>query len=411
MEYISFQDLKFIIKRNKKKIFAVAVVVALAAGVYEACSLVKENQAAVHTGNADYSSELKTYNEQKADLAEIAGSLQKSYTSYARALKEDPVMSIDPYHCSYNRIICVFRGSENQKGEMVSAWLSKRSAMELFGKQSELYQKYADSIINVWSIDSKSVALDIYKVDGVNPDFTATKVRQIIKSEADESGIGGLSVQVVKKKDSCNSELYDFQLENAERLTRLSTQLKSVRESLRTLEAPSKGDSIVSRKHMAAAILKYSILGLITGILIGILAVLYRVLNRGYIFSGNQLRDWMDADCLACIDGENLEQAAVEIHESIGLYLEKDAGIMICSAENCGIETRLMEILENLNTYRYILCRGSDRGELIRKLADADGVILCVSKGKSLESELKETVKRILHADKALLGYIYIDKI
>lgn len=84
MEYISFQDLKFIIKRNKKKIFAVAVVVALAAGVYEAGSLVKENQAAAHTGNADYSSELKTYNEQNADLAEIAGSLQKSYTSYAR---------------------------------------------------------------------------------------------------------------------------------------------------------------------------------------------------------------------------------------------------------------------------------------------------------------------------------------
>ncbi len=408
MTTISTKDALAVIKKNLKLIVICALAFGIIAGAYKGISELKASENLNSAGSAPtgYNEKLEKYNLEKSDIAEVCAAMEEDIASAYRFANENPVMALDPSGCKYSVVVVDYIDSQANENNNVRGIISKAEGAQLFEDDIELLSKYRDDIMFVdMSIVTGETAIYVYEVKGIDSHKLATRLSDLIyKEESMASGIS--SIQITDNSNSPCQVLYNRQREIRNNAFYLQYDLRQIKEFDRMIEAPSATETAPGKATIIISVIRFGIIGVFLGAIVGILLVLFKATQGGRIISREQFEDLFALEYLGSLSGKDRDSEAAL--SNIEVLSDNNAKVLVVDKNNLATVNELVTNLNNkrtsnkYNTGKDII----EDTDTVRRCADSDTIVFVVEKGSTSIESIQKQVRRAENLGKHILGYL-----
>ena len=211
-----------------------------------------------------------------------------------------------------------------------------------------------------------------------------------------------------------DSETFSFQEKQNDALTKLQTSAYTAQNQSNQLTKPVAVPQY-SKKYMLAGGIKMGIVGLAGGIVLALAAVIASMISKGVIFSADEIDGEFGIRNLGDLSNTKLDKAAEKldyISAGIDNYIKdsKAKVAFIGQAE----EGRVRELIDTLSkrirsSAEFVyLPNVLSNADSLRKLPDADGVVLVEEIGKSDYMNARKEIAVAAESGSELIGTVYM---
>ena len=211
-----------------------------------------------------------------------------------------------------------------------------------------------------------------------------------------------------------DSETFSFQEKQNDALTKLQTSAYTAQNQSNQLTKPVAVPQY-SKKYMLAGGIKMGIVGLAGGIVLALAAVIASMISKGVIFSADEIDGEFGIRNLGDLSNTKLDKAAEKldyISAGIDNYVKdsKAKVAFIGQAE----EGKVRELIDTLSkrirsSAEFVyLPNVLSNADSLRKLPDADGVVLVEEIGKSDYMNARKEIAVAAESGSELIGTVYM---
>lgn len=409
MAFFSLKDIANIIKCNLLLIIIIGIICALAFGGYRGYSLAKgglADETELNAAQKEYQKSIEDYEQQKSSYDVIVQQLQSQLATSNKSVEENPVMQLDPFTCGFETIAVNFPESNKTNREMVRGWISTSSSESLFGKEDSLLEKYKTEIVYTKDAVPAELLIYVFGVDGIDAGEAAKSVSKLIQDKASSQGVDINSI-VISHYDQYCQALADLQYLERDDIRRLNEEVKQVKERVRVLEVPS-APGLITKSTLMKSVIKYFVFGLICGLIIGILLVMFLIKQGQIIISRKHMDELFNLNCLGDMLEENKNVSEI-IKANLKATVPADDNILVIAKERNSVVDRLISILKQ-DTKRAVSYGGNVDSDIsaINALEKSNVIICCVDCGKTTYDEIRHVIIKAKGMGKQVAGYVIV---
>lgn len=417
MSFFSIKDVGIVVRKNIRIIIFFGVILAVLLGGYKYISGNRAIKAAEDANSyvSNYEEELKQYNNEKGNMAFVEKQMKNNIDAAYLFASENPIMKLDPSSCEYERVTINYEDPEASREESIESVIAQMEMKALFGEEDEIADRYRSDIICVPGIilnvyyESKGQTI-LYVFDTEHSDSSAIAKRLIerIKSIDTIDGAKVSSINSVHLTGACQV-LYNRQREIRLNAYYMQDELRKIKELDRLLEAPSSASTVPSKASIIKASIEYGFAGVILGLLVGLILVLYTASNSGVLISKKQMDELFEIDNIGMVDKDHIDNDVVITSiQALSSGYKKVMLLDVGASDLAEAITELLcseESIEKKDKYVY----GhdiTDNKETIERIASVEGIILGIGKGSSTVYEIQKSISRLKNLKKDIIGYI-----
>lgn len=400
---ISLSDVWLLIKRRWTLITIIILTFVVLCCGYK----IFTNNTAPLQQNDNYSQEKEFYDSFQESQQLVSDSLKIEWQRINTELMENPVLSLNPHNCTYERIVLRFSVDDTNHNLSVENWICKADDTKLFGSKKKLLSNYKYGIIAVEKGEQSTqptneTAVDVFSVEG----FDAKKgaeylINHFSNCAAEEKML--LEGCSLAEKEGYSEILYRYQKDCRDEITSIYGALEKTKNSTSFINEPRQPQDGELKE-----IIKYAILGLILGTVMGIGLIIIIAIRKDAVISVRQIENAFNIELLSdCSSGS---KAAVDVlNANIDILTRDDSSIMIIVDDSFeGIKEMVSSWSEG-GGRDFIVCTDIfDDPTMIEALQDIDGVVLGIKIGTSKLEQLQRNILRVEKLNQNLIGYVLL---
>lgn len=406
---ITILELMLVIKRKWKTVCVFMLAFMLLCGGYKLLSDLSDQKQI--QPDANYEEEMKTYGEFQSSREEIPGTLQSEWERIYHDRTDNPIFSLNPYQCEYEQIVLRFDNKGSNYDWTVKNWISKADNHELFGEQEETLSSYKYALVSIGrtlseqTSFSNETAVQVLSIDGFDAKIAADYLMKHFKKCAadDNLNIEGISRARIQ---GYNENVGTYQDKSRARMTSIYLSIEDTNNIDRYVAAPvTPQDTGVSSIRHAV---KYGIIGLVLGFIIGAAIVSFGTVRRREILSTRQIEDTFHLSLLSdCSSGDEL--CIDVLNANLDLMTDKKGSFMVVADQSInGIEDIPSKWAKESGNSFIVATDSFDNPETIEALKTTDGIILGIRIGKSRIDQVQKVLQRVQTLKQRVLGYVLL---
>lgn len=406
---VSILDLLLEIKRKWKVICAFMLAFMLLCGGYKVVSNNPKSQQGIN--EEEYAENMELYNSYLSAQEDLPDSLKLEWERLYHDRVENPIFSVDPYKCEYEQIVVLFDEKGSNHDWAVNNWILTADNEALFGSQENTLSDYKSVLVStVWATEGQvsntcETAVQIIAVNNFDTDKATTYLIKHFKKSAADEGINIVGVSKSKAK-GYNERVANYQEKNRGKLTALYSSLDYFNKMNQFFAAPN--NPAMDQSIYKKIIIKYCIMGLVLGFIIGVALVVFNIIRRRQIISSHQIEDAFDLALLSDCSSEK-EASFDVLNANLDIMTSENSTIMV-------VADGTMEELENItsrwteaSTRLFIACTDLfENPETIERLKTINGIVLGVKLGESKLEQLQRVVLRAEKLNQKVIGYVIL---
>lgn len=404
---ISISEVITLLKRRWKIICILMLVFVVLCGGYKAIS----SRGAEQAGQSyeEFEKDKAFYDYSIEIQQDFPDSLKADWerTSYDKV--NNPIFSVDPYKCEYDQIVIRFNGEDSNYGWTVSNWIFSADNKKLFGNNGDSLADYKSSLIVIGQneLDTKAsdTAVQIIKVEGFDTKQATDYLIDHFKacSVEDNVVIEGLS------ESNClgyNHYVDNYQQRNIIRYNSLYANFANSKSFSSYITEPVNPDN--EKNGKLNDIIKFCLIGLILGFVIGIVFILFEVIYKREIISAKQIERAFDLELLS--DFSSGHEASLDVlNANLDLMTGVGNKIAVIVDNSINDVVDIPSKWTEQSDRSYILCTDIfDNPDMIEGLRNTDGIVIGVKIDKSKPEHIQKVILRANKLNIKVLGFVLL---
>lgn len=450
-ETINFKDMLSIVLRKAKMIIIIMLAFGVLAGAVKLVPVLKNSASSANKTelNLQYQKDLDKYNIEKSSIEKQIEKNKEDIKATEKYMLKSPLFQIDPF-AEYVTECQLYITDENDK---IESNLSKQVAYYYYKLLNSGEANKAIASDASISVDTKylgelytvSIDKDIIKIKAIgNEEQQPSKIVEILLSYIQEKkdvvakNFNAHNVSILNQSTSVqvDDDLVTSQKKVRTLVKDLNLEMAENNAKLVTLVRPVE---LTASTNVLKSVLKYVIVGLVLGAIIGVMTVLalfffsnkianYKVMKYTYdipyltslpshIINHKKAGLW--TKMIARIEGNYSDKLSQKDHIEmlkVKLLLQKvaiDKPIMITGSVDIKILQKLCELLtesckeEKGLSFQYAnnIVLSSDT---MQKVSDCSGVLLVEENGKSSLDMVEQEIEVIKNLNATIIGYVMV---
>ena len=400
-----------IAKENWKIILLILIICGVLCGGYKGFSAYSSMKSG-DSNNTDYQKEMDEYQKEISLIDDIDALIKDNIASQQSTISNNPIMRLDPFNCQYEQISVVLSSGEDYQVLPINSWIAEADAKTIFETTDESVLAYKKDLLtvvtepirgaNLNGVSQFATEVRVYDSDLYDYKVAANNLKQFFQQDAKKDNIGVERV-LISSGGPYSQDLYEQQeLLRKDYLT-MKDDSKKLQEYKRVLPQPAAPVSISGSAVIKTAI-KYGIMGVVIGIIICAFLIWYIIRYGGFVLNKEQMRDLFDLEYL----GEyNAEDPSSNRLIDANLKATKANSILFLSEASFDQLSSMINGLDSGKSY-HIGHNIIDDVDAIDQMADAEGIVVGVSFGKTRIEDIQRTVSRASHLGKENVGYVVL---
>lgn len=398
MEYsLTLRDIMKVLLSSWKRILLIGVIGAiLGCGGF----LIKGNEG------ADVSSEellqneeaVQAYDQWQNDRSEAITSTSDELISAYDALLNEPIMQLNAYDCTYQEIVLSFdEDADISRESTVDAWIDEEYGDLIAGEGDYLIgvsrrSGHGEVVITIWdngNYDLESVAAEVeaYVVD---------------KAESNHLQVATVSST---RKNGLSQELFEVQ-------DMLRSNIARIQSAMTTYNATNVWNApqaVPASDNSRRGLIKYILLGVFVGLLIGCAYAVYRIMKRGIILTAEQAKELLGIMELGVYDSADESQLKM-LAMAVDTRTSENDKILLFK-DTAPVADAVAEEL-NKEGSRCYLCANALKadGVSVEEIKELSGAIIPVQLGVTTIDDVQKCILWANRLKRDILGYIMINE-
>lgn len=408
VEYdISVFELLSLIKHRWKLIGTIVVLCILLCGGYKALNGSGEIQETQST--ADYERDLSVYDYYSETQQDFPAGLKNDWKEICYDRLNNPIFSVNPYNCEYEQIVVRFNDDKGNHAWTVSNWISKTDDHKLFQMKDTYFSDYKSSLVLVAQnrnmIETTEVAVQVVSVEDFDINAAADYLVRHFKQCAKEDNIDLSGISMANMK-GYNRDVEAYQQNNRDKFNSISSALYNSGSMGSYIKAPQIQQENQGRNY--TSIVKFCIMGLILGIIIGCVLALLDAIRKCEVISARQIENTFDLELLSdCSSGS--EMSLDVLNANLDVMTENHSKIAIVADDTVGEISEISSAWSEMSDRSFIACTDIfDNPETIEALRTADGIVIGTKIGKSKLGQIQRVLLRAEKLNLKVLGYVLL---
>ena len=409
---VSIFEILSLVKRKWKLICVLMVIFMLLCGGYAVLSS-ESSQQKEHQEqqiNADYNADKEYYETFKKSQEIIPDSLKREWAVVYHDRAENPVFSINPSECEYEQIVIRFEGNSNHNWT-VNNWISTADNQKLFGELESKFAKYKTVLISTARTDDErttvfdETVVQVLSVTGFDAKKAADYLEKHFRKCATDENI---VIEGISKAHivGYNDNLWVYVDNNRGRIISLYNAFDTSSKLDRFITDP--GDPQTGESNEIKDIIKYCLVGLVLGFIIGTALITISVFFKRKIISARQVADTFELELLS--DCSVQSDVALEVlNANLDIMAGNQSNIIIVVDEVIkGLED-ISSTWTDKSDRTFTLCTDIfDNPEMIEALKTTDGIIIGIKLGESRLETIQRVLLRANKLEQKVLGFVLL---
>jgi len=316
---ISIKEILSIMRQHWKLLLILALICTVLGsgyGLHKARAIYNNVEPITNDQQVAYEKEVEDYALFLESQKNQPAILQSEWLDLYNDQKNNPIFTVDPYNCEYEQLVIRFADKGNYD-KTIDNWIAEADKGRLFGDSGDKLTKYSNSLIfsgvdgNEYEAqyETDESVVQLIKVDSFNSSKAAEYISSYIKQKAEKSELVIQGVSVVHMS-GYNVNVAEYQRKSRDAAISLYYALSGISNMKNVMNEPLQ-PQIASSSVVIKETSKYSLVGLIMGLILGISLALFPVLRKGSIISRRQIEEIFDLELLS--DFSRRSEAAIEV--------------------------------------------------------------------------------------------------
>lgn len=426
-------------RKNWMQILLIGVVLGVLLGGYQVVKIHRQKNS-MNAAYEDYEVSLQQYNDSLDDYDASIADAQDQISKKVDYIENSPRMNLDPYNEAWAYVDLVFEIDEEDADTVltntgISAKLA--SIKTAYSDEINYGQVVEDTAVAV-GMDSKSFK----ELINATNDTNSESIRVFIRATDEESAqqeMEAFLAALDRKKDAFEdvygeytmtvlntnvitvyaTDTSTFQSQQQSELSTLQTNLNNLKTQKSNLVAPERVQPY-SRTYLLKEGMKRAVIGFVFGVAIAFLFYMIKAINRGYIFTADEIDGQYGLRNLINFSGrrDKREKAESDVDYALAQLetMENIKGVKTIALVGSVSEKRLSALTQMFSdkakkagdpfAFGYLPDILAD-ADSMRGLRECDGYLLVEEIGRSNYNAVRKEIGILAESGKILLGTIY----